>query len=274
MSEAASVFKKMNVSEKPVFGMVHFLPLPDTPCYDSTAGVKAILDTALKDAEALARAGGDGFLFSNEGDRPYLSDVSKHTVAIMTRLIHDVASRYDLPFGVSVLADPVAALSVGAAVQASFVRMFLSWVYASDWGIVDPDAGNLQRYRARLADAPLVFANVSGHTEPLGNRSVKDITRGAIKFGLADAVCLAGTTAGSEINVDDIQQAREGAEGTVPVMIGTGVGVENIEKMFPIGDGFIVGTSLKKGGDTFNPIDPERAKKFMEKVKALRGRHV
>jgi len=274
MSESKSVFEKMKVSNKPVFGMVHFMPLPDTPCYDSAAGVKAILNTALKDAEALAKAGVDGFLFSNEGDRPYLSDVSKHTVAIMARLVHDVASRYDLPFGISVLADPVAAISIGAAVEADFVRIFLSWVYASDWGIVDPDAGALQRYRARLADAPMVFANVSGHTEPLGNRSIKDITRGAIKFGLADAVCLAGTTAGSEINVSDIKEAREGSSGAAPVMIGTGVSIDNIEKMYPLGDGFIVGTSLKQGGDTFSPIDPARANRFMEKIKELRGRSV
>jgi membrane complex biogenesis BtpA family protein len=274
MSEALSVLKGLSKNDKPVFGMVHFLPLPGTPCYDSAAGTKAILDTALKDAEALAAAGVDGFMFSNEGDRPYLSDVSKHTVAIMSRLVYEVSSRYKLPFGVSVLADPMAAISVGAAVQANFVRIFLSWVYASDWGIVDPDAGALQRYRASLADAPLVFANVSGHTEPLGNRSIKDITRGAIKFGLADAICLAGTTAGSEIAVGDIKEAREGSDGCVPVIVGTGVGVGNIEKMFPLGDAFIVGTSLKEKGETFNPIDPARAKKFMEKVRDLRGRYL
>ncbi len=34
-----------------------------------------------------------------------------------------------LPFGVSVLADPLAAISVAEAVEATFVRTFLSWVY-------------------------------------------------------------------------------------------------------------------------------------------------
>jgi predicted TIM-barrel enzyme len=65
--------------------------------------------------------------------------------------------------------------------------------------MVDPDAGKLQRLKASINGEFKVFANISGHTEPLGGRRLEDIARGAVKFGLADAVCLAGTTAGSEI---------------------------------------------------------------------------
>ena len=113
---------------------------------------------------------------------------------------------------------------------------------------------------------------MSGHTEPLGGRSILDVARGAIKFGLADAVCLAGTTAGSEIGVTEIQQARDAAAGKTQVIIGTGVCLDNIERMLPLGDAFSVGTSLKKDGDTFNPIDPRRAEEFMRKFTGLRGR--
>jgi len=272
MAERISILEKIGGRKKPVFGMVHFLPLPGSPLYDRGAGVAAIEKAATRDAEILVGAGFDGLMFSNEGDRPYLSDVSKHTVAIMARLVNEIASRFNKPFGVSVLADPLAAISVGSAVGADFVRIFLSWVYASAWGIVSPDAGMLQRYRASVDPAPAVFANISGHTEPLGGRSIFNIARGAIKFGLADAVCLAGTTAGSEIDVAEIQQARDAAAGSTPVIIGTGVGVDNIEKMIPLGDGFIVGTSLKQSGDTFKPIDQKRAEEFMGKMQVMRGR--
>ncbi|HWP69219.1 MAG TPA: BtpA/SgcQ family protein [Rectinemataceae bacterium] len=270
MSEKFPVLEKIVPVKKPIFGMVHFPALPGTPMYESSGGLGKVRDIALRDAENLAEAGFDGFMFSNEGDRPYLADVSKYTVAIMARLVSEIAGRFKKPFGVSVLADPMAAISVGAAVESSFVRIFLSWVYASDWGIVSPDAGALQRYRAQFSPAPAVFANVSGHTAPLGDRSIYDITRGAIKFGLADAVCLAGTTAGSEIDVSEIRQARDAAHGATPVVIGTGVSVANIEKMYDLGDAFIVGTSLKENGDTFKPIDPVRARAFMEKIKAMR----
>lgn len=265
-----SILAKITGVEKPVFGMIHFLPLPGSPLYDREGGIRKIEEVALRDAEALFKAGFDGFMFSNEGDRPYLSTVEKHTVAFMTELIGRISKQFDKPYGVSVLADPEAAIAVGTAVEATFVRIFLSWVFASDWGIVSPNAGALQRYKASIDSNIKVFANVSGHTAPLGNRSIYEITKGAIKFGLADAVCLAGSTAGSEVPEEEIQQAREAANNEVPVVIGTGVSLENITKIYPKGDAFIVGTSLKTDGDTFKPIDQKRAQAFMERMILLR----
>jgi predicted TIM-barrel enzyme len=114
-----------------------------------------------------------------------------------------------------------------------------------------------------------VFANISGHTEPLGGRKLRDIAAGAVKFGLADAVCLAGTTAGSPISEEDLREAREGAHGA-PVIAGTGVNVENAERMLRLSDGVIMGTSIKIDGDTFKPIDAARAKHFMDKAREIR----
>ena len=258
---------------KPIIGMVHFLPLPGSPLYDPEGGISKILNFAKRDVEVLVKAGFDGIIFSNEGDRPYLSNVSKATVAIMTRLIYQLTSLIDIPFGVSVLADPEAGISVASAVEAKFVRMFLSWVYVGDWGIVDPGAGNLQRLRSSIHSKVKVFANISGHTEPLGNRKIEDLARGAVKFGLADALCVAGTTAGSPVSEEELVNARRGAEG-VPILVGSGVSIENIENYLKISDGIIVGTSLKINGNTFNPIDPERANFFIKKAKELRSRYL
>ncbi|MDR1874803.1 MAG: BtpA/SgcQ family protein [Synergistaceae bacterium] len=257
--------------KKPVMGMVHFLPLPGSPLYDAAGGVKKIRDAAMKDAEALVAAGFDGLSFSNEGDRPYLSDVDKTTVAVMSSVISEVASHFRKPFGLSVLADPEAAIAIGSATGANYVRIFLSWVFVSDWGIVDPCAGGLQRFRRNCGGMGLrVFANISGHTEPLGGRKLKDIAAGAVKFGLADAVCLAGTTAGSPIAGKDLQQAKEGAQNA-PVIAGTGVSLENVDEMMRLSDGVIVGTSVKIDGDTFNLVDAARAKRFMDRAAEVRA---
>jgi len=264
------LLKQLFGVEKPVLGMVHFLPLPGSPLYDRAGGIGKIRDHAYRDAEALVRAGFDGLMFSNEGDRPYLSQVEKHTVAYMTELISSISLEFKKPFGVSVLADPEAAIAVGSATGATFVRIFLSWVFASDWGIVNPNAGALQRYKASIDSSIRILANVSGHTAPLGNRTIYDIARGAIKFGLADAISLAGSTAGSEVPEEEIEEALRAASNEVPVVIGTGVSIHNIEKLFPKGDAFIVGTSLKYNGDTFASIDPIRASIFMNKVLSLR----
>ncbi|MDR1732678.1 MAG: BtpA/SgcQ family protein [Synergistaceae bacterium] len=265
------VLKQVFGVEKPVLGMVHFLPLPGSPLYDEKGGIEKIRSAAMRDAETLARAGFDGISFSNEGDRPYLSSVDKTTVAVMASLISDISSKIKKPFGLSVLADPEAAIAVGLATGADYVRIFLSWVFVGDWGIVDPDAGRLQRLRRSVGGAKMkVFANISGHTEPLGGRSLRAIAAGAVKFGLADAVCLAGTTAGSPVSAEDLDQARAGSFG-VPVIAGTGVGIDNAELMLNKSDAVIMGTSIKVGGDTFNPVDPERAAAFMEKARSVRA---
>ncbi len=261
--------KEMFGVEKPILGMVHFQPLPGSPLYDRKGGMKKILETAKRDCEALINAGFDGVSFSNEGDRPYLSDVSKTTVAAMSYLIGEVTRDIKTPFGLSVLADAEAAIAIGKSVNADFVRIFLSWVFVGDWGMVDPDAGKLQRIKSSIDANFKVFANISGHTEPLGGRSIEDIARGAVKFGLADAVCLAGTTAGSEIAESDLKNARNGSVGK-PVIIGTGTTMDNIERMLELGDGVIMGTSIKIDKDTFNPVDPEKAKEFMQKAKKVR----
>lgn len=257
-------------TSKPIIGMVHFPPLPGSPLYNPNVSLSEISDLALKEASMLMRLGYNGIVFSNEGDRPYLRNVSKYTVAVMARLIEKVISKIGVPFGVSVLADPEAAISVAEAVEANFVRTFLSWVYVGDWGIVDPDAGKLQRLKASLHGKCKIFANVSGHTTPLGERSIGDITTGAAFFGLADAICLAGTTAGKPVSESDILEAKNHSAGK-PVFVGTGVNMDNIKQMLELSDGIIVGTSIKKNGSTFNPIDEERAKALIEKAKKCIG---
>ncbi|GHV39960.1 sgc region protein SgcQ [Synergistales bacterium] len=264
------LMKEMFGVEHPVLGMVHFLPLPGSPLYDEAGGVRKIMDAATRDAQALADAGFDGLSFSNEGDRPYLSNVDKTTVAVMSALISEISSRFKLPFGLSVLADPEAAIAIGAATEANYVRTFLSWVFVSDWGMVDPCAGALQRFHKNFgASKTKIFANISGHTEPLGGRSLKDIASGAVKFALADALCLAGTTAGSPVSEEDLKAARAGSFG-VPVIAGTGVNIANAETMFRLSDAVIIGTSIKVGGDTFAPVDPKTAAAFIKKANEVR----
>ena len=43
------------------------------------------------------------------------------------------------------------------------------------------------------------------------------------------------------------------------------------EEIFKIADGCVIGSSLKYEGITWNNIDPERVKTFMDKVNKLRS---
>ena len=56
----------------------------------------------------------------------------------------------------------------------------------------------------------------------------------------------------------------------VPVFANTGVKIENVEEMLSIADGCVIGSSLKYDGNTWNNVDPDRVKKFMDKVNQIR----
>jgi membrane complex biogenesis BtpA family protein len=264
--------KELFQVDRPMIGMVHLPPLPGSPMYDERKGLKYIQETVDTDVKTLIDAGFDALSFSNEGDRPYLSDVDKTTVAMMASIISRATEQVKVPFGLSVLADSAAALAIGDAVGASFARIFLSWVFAADWGLVNPDAGALLRQRrATYGTSMKILANISGHTVAIGGRNLKDIAAGAVKFGLADAVVLGGTTAGAPIDLQDIKDARAGSCGE-PVLAGTGVSLTNMETYLPLVDGVIVGTSLKYDHDTFKPVNPEMAKAFIKKADEIRDK--
>jgi hypothetical protein len=55
------------------------------------------------------------------------------------------------------------------------------------------------------------------------------------------------------------------------VFANTGVRESNVEKQLNIADGAVVGTTFKVDNFIWNPVDEKRVKRFMDKVKALRG---
>jgi predicted TIM-barrel enzyme len=74
---------------------------------------------------------------------------------------------------------------------------------------------------------------------------------------------------GMEAKLDELKTVRENSLG-VPVIINTGARKDNIARQLEVADGVIVGTSLKKDGDTWNNVDVERVKEFMDVVKSVR----
>ena len=56
----------------------------------------------------------------------------------------------------------------------------------------------------------------------------------------------------------------------MPVLANTGVREETVDEILAIADGVFVGTSLKHDGITWNPVDPERAVRFMSAVHRAR----
>ena len=65
-----------------------------------------------------------------------------------------------------------------------------------------------------------------------------------------------------------IEKVRKAVAPEVPVLLNTGARPDNIAEYLEFADGCIVGSSLKVGGDTWNRVDPQRAKVFVQAARA------
>ena len=74
---------------------------------------------------------------------------------------------------------------------------------------------------------------------------------------------------GQPVDGSDLRRVKE-AVGDTPVFANTGVNKDNVADILSVADGVIIGTHLKVDGDTWNPVDPERVRRFMESVAKVR----
>jgi len=267
----STVLQQLFGVEKPVIAMAHFPPLPGTPLYDEERGVAGILESVASDTDKLLSGGVDGLLFCNEGDRPYALKADAEAIAVMTRVIAEVAPK-DRPFGVDFLWDPQAAIAIALATGASFVREVFTGVYDSDMGLWNTNAAALLRYRRYIGAGHIkVFYNITPEfASPLGSRPVGLLARSAVVSSLADAILVSGPMASAEPDLSLIREVKASVGDQVPVLLNTGAKVENIRQFLSVADGVIVGSSLKVDGYTWSPVDAERVRAFMAAVRAVR----
>lgn len=247
-----------------MIAMAHLPPLPGTPLYDEHAGVAGIVEAVRADLEILLAADVDGVMFCNEGDRPYALHAEPQDVAVMTRVVTELAPS-DRPFGVDYLWDARAALAVAVATGASFIREVMTGVYESDMGLWNTNAATVLRERRRLgAEHIRVLMNVTPElASPIGTRTIGQMAKSAVVSSLADAILVSGPMQGVEPSPEALREAREAVAGAAPVLLNTGAKATNIRELLEIADGVIVGSDLKVDGYTWNPVDPVRVERFL-----------
>ncbi len=257
---------------KPIIAMVHIGALPGTPGYDASQGMEGIVRAARADLLALQQAGVDAVMFGNENDRPYQLEVDAASTAGMAYVIGRLHEDIAVPFGVDVLWDPMSTIGLAAATGAVFAREIFTGVYGSDMGLWQGNAGAALRYRRQVArdDLFLLFNVTAEFASPLDHRSVAERARSAVFSSLADAILVSGPMTGQAAPLEHIGSAKQQL-GEVPVLANTGVRHDNVAQILELADGCVVGTSLKVDGDTWNPVDPERAARFMDIVRGVRG---
>lgn len=258
--------------EKPIIAMCHLRALPGDPGYAREKGLSWVIENALANLAALQDGGVDGVMFSNEFSLPYLTKTEPITAIAMARVIGEIRSRIAVPFGVNVLWDPLATVDLAVATGAQFVREIFTGVYGSDFGLWNTNCGEVIRHLDAIhgRGVRLLFNIVPEAAEYLSDRDPADIARSTVFNGRPDALCVSGITAGAQASTTILSRVKSAVPETV-VFANTGVNPSNVEEQLAIADGAIVGTTFKRDGDTWNDVDPDRVKAFMERVKAVRG---
>lgn len=255
---------------KPIIAMVHLRALPGRPQHDRAAGLQPIIDSAARDVQALQEAGVDGLLFCNEADLPYQLTVDPAAVAAMAAVIAELKREISLPFGVNLVWDPTASLAVARATGARFIREVFTGVYESDLGLMRPDFGAIGAYRADIgARSVALFANITPEfASSVGHRTLEQRAQSAIYLGV-DALLVSGAITGEPTDLKQLCQVKTAVPGTA-VLANTGVTAETVGEVLDRADGAIVGTALKTGGVTWNPVDLARAAQFMTAARRAR----
>lgn len=252
-------------------GMVHLLALPGAPRF--AGSIEQVLATAAADARVLVDAGFPALMVENFGDVPFLADeVSPETVAAMTLAV-DRVSELGVPVGVNVLRnDALAAVGVAAATGARFIRVnVLTGVMYTDQGPIVGRAADVQRRKRALTPDLEVWADVMvKHAVGPEGMDLAQVSGDTAERGLADALIVSGSGTGEETNVDEARIVRESAPQGMRVVAGSGVTIENIDRLLGVVDTIIVGSSIKVDADPTNRPDQLRAKAFVEKA-AERG---
>jgi predicted TIM-barrel enzyme len=228
------------LSRKPIVGMIHMPALPAAPQNDKT--MDELVAFALSEARNLEAAGLDACIVENVGDVPLFRDhVPPATVAAM------------------------AAHVCGA----DFIRCnVVIGAYVTDQGIIQGCAAELARLRRALDSEVLIFGDVHvKHAHPLFDVPIEYAAQDLAERGGVDAVIVSGPRSPIPPTWERLETVRQAVE--LPVLIGSGIGVENVREFYERADGVLLGEPDFKVGRVWGGESDQAA--YAEAVERCRG---
>jgi hypothetical protein len=259
----------IHLGARKLIGVVHLRPLPGSPGW--TGSMAAVVAAAIADARAYERGGADALFVENFGDRPFTRHaVGPETVAALAVAGQAVRVAVRLPIGFNVLRnDAAAALALCAACGGSFIRVNVhTGAMLTDQGLIEGQAFHTLRQRRALCPDVKIFADVHvKHAVPLGNLAIEIAARDTAERGMADALIVSGTGTGVAADLADVERVRNACPDT-PLLLGSGVTVANVAHYLRLADAVIVGSSLKRGGEVGQPVDPRRVAALKHAMRA------
>ena len=138
-------------------------------------------------------------------------------------------------------------------------------------GFWTPDCAGAARLRAQLGrqDLQLLYNINAEFATSLDSRPLPLRAKSVVVSSNADVICVSGPMTGQVVKHSELTQVREVTPDT-PLLANTGVNLENVEDLLNVADGCVIGTHLKEDGITWNRVDPDRVKRFMDHVLSIR----
>jgi membrane complex biogenesis BtpA family protein len=118
-------------------------------------------------------------------------------------------------------------------------------------------------------DLKMLFNINAEFAHSLDQRPIELRARSAVFSSLADAILVSGPVTGEPADQSQLRKVCEAVK-TVPVFANTGVNIDNVTATLEMASGVVIGTHFKVDGITWNAVDGERVKRFMDVVEKIR----
>lgn len=233
----------------PIFAMLHLAG--DTP-----------VERALEELTILEGEGVDGAIVENYHTKN-LAHVERTLEVIQQRRTKETT----LQIGVNVLPNNYAnAFGFARRYGASFIQLdYVAGRYEeAPQGI---SLVNSLMSRTAAKDIVVLGGVWPKYYTPLENSVLEDDLREGM--ARADGIVVTGEGTGMETPLTKIHMFRQRIGG-YPLIVGAGLMPENVREQLLIADGAIVGSCLKRDGNTRNKVDKRLVRAFMDQVRRVR----
>lgn len=250
-------------SKYPIIGMIHLGGLLGKPDFKS---MTTLIDNAKRDLETLQEGGIDGVMFENDNDKPYSEFIDTPQALSFGYLMSELKKEISVPHGYTVLInDWKAALSLAKMTNADFIRLdtFVDKVQRIDDGmVIDPNPNLIMDFKKKLDVSVDIFTDVHvKHMKMLEDNTLEESISEAILHG-SNGIIISGNWTGQETDTNDLLRAKKAANKEVPIIVGSGLNVNNVYEMSQVSDMAIVGSSIKTG----ERIDKEKVIGVVQKI--------
>ena len=249
--------------------MIHLQALPGTP--RNMHSPSQIIDMALKEAEILKKAGIDSIMIENMHDVPYLNRNVGHEISTLMAIIaRQIKKLTAYPLECKYLLAQIKKRWLLQKLQVSTlfepkVLCLPMWLMKDLWMPKQENYCGIEKQIG--ADAIAIFTDIKKkHSSHAITQDVSLLnTAKAAQFFRSDGVVVTGNNTGVPASIDDLKVLKSDLD--FPVLVGSGITLENVAKYVPLCDAMIVGSYFKDKGQWQNDLNYDRVARFMDRVK-------